>query len=563
MAGSLQPAETLCVDLFAVRFRKGIQMRLKLTLLASAIAVSSASFVICQVAAAAQPSGPIVLAQQQPSNTPEQKKQEKKKAPPHRSAPQQRRAPQAPKSPAAAKPAAPKPPAAARPAPHRPAAPPPGAHLPQRPQVNAPHAPKPAQPPHVQPARPPVSAQPKIIQAPPKPNNPASPPNAGRSNPHPNAGHSTRPANGARPDHSRGPNNAGPGHRPGPNAAPSNNPPAQQQNNKPGPAAVPQRDRRPQPPNGNAAQNRPGANRINGPRHIDQVRAERKETKEGNRTIIREDNRTIVRQNNTTIIRHDDTDRFRRNARNVRVQRQGNVTRTEIVRPNGERIVTETDASGRPLRRVRVVNGRQYVLFDNRHDRHRHRDGRHGNGFNFIIALPPPVIHIPRDHYIVDVDRAPPALIYDTLVAPPVEQIAEPFTLDEVLYNDTVRERMPRLDLDTVTFETGSWDIAPDQAQLLAPIAEAMRRAIARDPNEVYLIEGHTDAVGSPEDNLSLSDRRAEAVAEVLTDEFGIPPENLVTQGYGEQYLKVPAAGPSQANRRVTIRRITPLLARQ
>ena len=44
------------------------------------------------------------------------------------------------------------------------------------------------------------------------------------------------------------------------------------------------------------------------------------------------------------------------------------------------------------------------------------------------------------------------------------------------------------------------------------------------------LIEGHTDAVGSDEDNLSLSDRRAEAVAEILTREFQVPAENLSTQ---------------------------------
>ncbi len=74
------------------------------------------------------------------------------------------------------------------------------------------------------------------------------------------------------------------------------------------------------------------------------------------------------------------------------------------------------------------------------------------------------------------------------------------------------------------------------------------------------MIEGHTDAVGSDVDNLSLSDRRAEAVANILTENFQIPPENLVTQGYGKQYLKVATDGPSRENRRVTIRRITPLL---
>jgi outer membrane protein OmpA-like peptidoglycan-associated protein len=34
-----------------------------------------------------------------------------------------------------------------------------------------------------------------------------------------------------------------------------------------------------------------------------------------------------------------------------------------------------------------------------------------------------------------------------------------------------------------------------------------------------------------------------------------------VTQGYGEQYLKVPTEEPERENRRVTVRRITPLVA--
>jgi outer membrane protein OmpA-like peptidoglycan-associated protein len=50
-------------------------------------------------------------------------------------------------------------------------------------------------------------------------------------------------------------------------------------------------------------------------------------------------------------------------------------------------------------------------------------------------------------------------------------------------------------------------------------------------------------------------------VAVVLTESFQIPAENLTTQGYGSQNLKVPTAGAERANRRVTIRRITPLIA--
>ena len=88
-----------------------------------------------------------------------------------------------------------------------------------------------------------------------------------------------------------------------------------------------------------------------------------------------------------------------------------------------------------------------------------------------------------------------------------------------------------------------------------------INRAIASNPREVFLIEGHTDAVGSEVDNLSLSDRRAESVAIALTEQFQVPAENLTTQGYGEQYLKIPTREAERQNRRVTARRITPLLS--
>lgn len=44
---------------------------------------------------------------------------------------------------------------------------------------------------------------------------------------------------------------------------------------------------------------------------------------------------------------------------------------------------------------------------------------------------------------------------------------------------------------------------------------------------------------------------------------FGVPAENLSTQGSGKQFLKVPTSGPEQANHRVVARRITPLLTGQ
>ena len=149
---------------------------------------------------------------------------------------------------------------------------------------------------------------------------------------------------------------------------------------------------------------------------------------------------------------------------------------------------------------------------------------------------------------------------YEALTAPPVVAVDRRYTLDQVRYSPQLRARMRSVDIDTITFDTGSFTVTPDQAARLSTIANAGNQAIRANPQEVFLIEGYTDAVGSDVDNLSLSDRRAQSVATVLTQQFQVPPENLTTQGYGEQYLKVNTQGASRENRRVTVRRITPLI---
>ena len=157
---------------------------------------------------------------------------------------------------------------------------------------------------------------------------------------------------------------------------------------------------------------------------------------------------------------------------------------------------------------------------------------------------------------------APPTLLYETLDrAAGGRRSSAPITLDEIRYNVALRDRVRSVDLNTINFETGSWEVSADQVPQLQAIAEAMLQVIEQNPSKVIMIEGHTDAVGATEDNLSLSDRRAESVAEALTTHFNIPPENLVTQGYGEQHLRVPTQGPNRENRRVVVRDITQLLA--
>lgn len=286
---------------------------------------------------------------------------------------------------------------------------------------------------------------------------------------------------------------------------------------------------------------------------LNEVRRSRHETREGNRIVISEGDRTIERENNRAIIRHSESDRFAVGARHVNVERHDGRTMTIVIRPNGVRIISTTDQYGHLIRRVRRdPNGREIVIIDDSRFAPWRRD-------EMFVDIPPPRIH-DHNRYVIEAGHADRGRIYEVFTAPPIERLQRYYTVDQVRYSYALREYMPRVDLD-IHFDSGSWQLTPDQIDRLGEIAAALNEAIDRNPRELYLIEGYTDAVGSWEDNLSLSDRRAEAVAVALTEVFHVPPENLVTQGYGETYLKVQTQGPSRANRRVAVQRITPLIA--
>lgn len=481
--------------------------------------------------------------------------------------------PQAPAKPAAPPPQRPQPPAQQRPQGQPPQQRPQG----QPPQQQRPQAQPPQQRPQAQPPQQRPQQQPQT--APQRPQPPATRPGAPQQQPSTQQPPQQRPGF-QRPAQSPAP--AQPPQQPAQQNAPQLRPGAQPQQTQT-PAPTQRQPQQATPPAGQPtpAQTqtpnlRPGTapaqvapqqqgtppqqgfRREGGPRRVEDLRGQRREQREGNRTVIQENDRTIVREGNRTFIRHDETDRIRaaagRNA-NVRVEQRGRDTQTVVVRPGGIQIINVVGPDGRLIRRSRRgPDGREIVIIDNR------PRGPAG----FFVQLPPPRIRIPRERYIYDWrGGAGIGDVYDILMLPPVEPLQRAYSLDEIRYSPDVRDRMPRVDLDTITFDTGSWDISPDQMEQLSVIAQAILRAVEQNPAEVFLIEGHTDAVGADIDNLSLSDRRAESVALALTEQFGVPPENLTSQGYGEQYLKVPVDGPERANRRVTVRRITPLLSGQ
>ncbi|MGO4451656.1 OmpA family protein [Phyllobacterium sp. TAF24] len=270
------------------------------------------------------------------------------------------------------------------------------------------------------------------------------------------------------------------------------------------------------------------------------------------------DNRTIVEVNNNIFVESSDRPRMSRDAQDVYYEDlPRNRTRETIVRDNGVQVVTIRNRYGDVIQRSRVMpDGREVLLsytpdYD-REERYQWRDPG--------LDLPPLVLDIPVAEYILDADQVPEADVYDFFIRPPVERVERIYSVDEVKRSARIRDKVRRIDLDTITFKFGSADITDDQIPHLDSVAKAMAEILKKNPAETFLIEGHTDAVGSDQANLVLSDKRAESVAQALTNVFGIAPENMATQGYGERYLKIKVDGPEQQNRRVAIRRITPLV---
>lgn len=105
----------------------------------------------------------------------------------------------------------------------------------------------------------------------------------------------------------------------------------------------------------------------------------------------------------------------------------------------------------------------------------------------------------------------------------------------------------------TVEFATGSADLTPEAQKTLDQLGKALTSADLASFR--FRIEGHTDTVGSPAANKSLSERRAQTVADYLEKSFGVVPTRLEAVGLGEDGLLVatPPQTANAQNRRVKV----------
>lgn len=113
------------------------------------------------------------------------------------------------------------------------------------------------------------------------------------------------------------------------------------------------------------------------------------------------------------------------------------------------------------------------------------------------------------------------------------------------------------LNLLIINFPTGSAEIPPEDKDILQQAAETMK---ALPPDTVLEVGGHTDSTGEAAANQTLSQQRAESVAQALT-EYGVDPKMLQPKGYGGEKSIAPndtEAGRFQ-NRRIEFILIKPM----
>lgn len=111
--------------------------------------------------------------------------------------------------------------------------------------------------------------------------------------------------------------------------------------------------------------------------------------------------------------------------------------------------------------------------------------------------------------------------------------------------------------LEGVNFDFDSSALTPESHRILDGVARAL---LAPEwANSRWQIAGHTSGIGTPEYNMTLSQRRAEAVRAYLVSR-GVPNSRVTPVGFGEANPMYPndSEGRNWRNRRVELRRMRP-----
>ena len=109
---------------------------------------------------------------------------------------------------------------------------------------------------------------------------------------------------------------------------------------------------------------------------------------------------------------------------------------------------------------------------------------------------------------------------------------------------------LPGFNVD-IQFDTDTPIVRPESYQTLGRIADALVNAKLLPYS--FLIVGHTEANGKREANVILSQRRADAIRDIMTNTFKISAKRIQAIGLGEEQLLDSAHPTAATNRQVQI----------
>ncbi len=110
--------------------------------------------------------------------------------------------------------------------------------------------------------------------------------------------------------------------------------------------------------------------------------------------------------------------------------------------------------------------------------------------------------------------------------------------------------KLPQLIAD-IRFDADSPIIRPESYQQVGQLADALSHPMLL--HYKFLIVGHTESVGRRDHNLTLSQRRADAIRDVLANTFKVSAKRLQSVGLGEEQLLDATRWTAAVNQRLQV----------
>ena len=110
-------------------------------------------------------------------------------------------------------------------------------------------------------------------------------------------------------------------------------------------------------------------------------------------------------------------------------------------------------------------------------------------------------------------------------------------------------EKVEKRDVGSIQFANNS-SVVP---QADYPRIEKLATYMNENPNATVMIAGHASNVGSPAYNMTLSEKRADAVAKILVNQYGVSSTRVTSKGFGvtQPLIEGSSREANIANRRI------------